>query len=171
VKVPGANLLGVEGDQIWYVFEVVAPYFLIAMSGVYLGIAKAALELTIARLQSRTHDHTGQALQSISALSDQVGEIWAAIARTRQLVHHAARLGDAGSSQASIALFAAKIEVAQTVVAVTNSAMMLAGGLGYQENDRLARLLRDAQAAHVMSPTTHLLKGWLGRAVLGLPLL
>jgi isovaleryl-CoA dehydrogenase len=57
------------------------------------------------------------------------------------------------------------------VVAVTNAAMMLAGGRGYQENDTLARLLRDAQAAHVMSPTTHLLKNWLGRAVLGLPLL
>jgi hypothetical protein len=34
-----ANLLGHEGDQIWYVFEVVAPYFLVAMAGTYLGIA------------------------------------------------------------------------------------------------------------------------------------
>ncbi|HEX2559772.1 acyl-CoA dehydrogenase family protein, partial [Phenylobacterium sp.] len=28
VRVPPRNLLGAEGDQIWYVFEVVAPYFL-----------------------------------------------------------------------------------------------------------------------------------------------
>jgi hypothetical protein len=34
-----------------------------------------------------------------------------------------------------------------------------------------ARLLRDAQAAHVMSPTTHLLRTWLGRSMLGLPML
>jgi alkylation response protein AidB-like acyl-CoA dehydrogenase len=39
---------------------------------------------------------------------------------------------------------------------------MSLGGRGYRDNGPLARLMRDAQAAHVMSPTTHLLKGWLG---------
>jgi alkylation response protein AidB-like acyl-CoA dehydrogenase len=29
--IPPGNLLGSEGDQTWYVFEVVAPYFLVAM--------------------------------------------------------------------------------------------------------------------------------------------
>jgi hypothetical protein len=33
------NLLGEEGDQLWYMFEVVAPYFLIAMAGTYGGVA------------------------------------------------------------------------------------------------------------------------------------
>jgi alkylation response protein AidB-like acyl-CoA dehydrogenase len=32
-------------------------------------------------------------------------------------------------------------------------------------------MLRDARAAHVMSPTTDLLKTWVGRALLGQPLL
>jgi alkylation response protein AidB-like acyl-CoA dehydrogenase len=53
-----ANLLGVTGDQIWYVFEIVTTYFLVAMAGVYVGIAQAALDLTIAGLQSRRHEHT-----------------------------------------------------------------------------------------------------------------
>ena len=171
VRVPAANLLGVEGYQIWYVFEIVAPYFLVAMAGVYLGIARAALELTIERLKARKHEHTGQSLQSIPVLADQVSAMWTAIERTRQLVHHAARLGDNGSTDAPTALFAAKIDVAEMVVSVTNMAMMLSGGRGYQDDDVLARLLRDAQASHVMSPTTHLLKTWLGRSVLGLPLL
>jgi hypothetical protein len=30
---------------------------------------------------------------------------------------------------------------------------------------------RDARAAQVMSPTTHLAEAWLGRSLLGLPLL
>jgi len=171
VRVSAANVLGVEGDQIWYVFEIVAPYFLVAMAGVYLGIARAALELTIGRLKARKHEHTGQSLQSIPVLADQVSAMWTAIARTRQLVHHAAHLGDAGSTDAPTALFAAKIDVAEMVVSVTNTAMMLGGGRAYQDDDVLARLLRDAQASHVMSPTTHLLKTWLGRSVLGLPLL
>ena len=170
VTLPRANLLGVTGDEIWYVFEIVTPYFLIAMAGVYLGIAQAALDLTIARLPSRRHEHTGETLNTISALSDEVADMWTRTERARQLVHYAARLGDAGSPNAQAALFAAKVEVAGTTVAVTNAAMRLAGGQGYQENSAAARLLRDAQAAHVMSPTTHLLKRWLGRSLLGLPL-
>jgi alkylation response protein AidB-like acyl-CoA dehydrogenase len=171
VTLPRANLLGVTGDEIWYVFEIIQPYFVIAMAGVYLGIAQAALDLTIARLQSRRHEHTGETLSTISALSDEVAVMWTRTERARQLVHHAARLGDAGAPNAQAALFAAKLDVAEAAVAVTNAAMMLAGGRGYQENSALGRLLRDAQAAHVMSPTTHLLKRWLGRSVLGMPLL
>lgn len=171
VTMPRANLLGATGDQIWYVFEIVAPYFLVAMAGVYLGIAQSALDLTITHLQSRRHEHTGEPLSTISALSDEVADMWTRTERARQLVHHAARLGDAGAPNAQAALFAAKLDVAETAVAVTNKAMMLAGGRAYQENSALGRLLRDAQAAHVMSPTTHLLKRWLGRSVLGLPLL
>jgi alkylation response protein AidB-like acyl-CoA dehydrogenase len=171
VAIPRANLLGMTGDQIWYVFEIVTPYFLVAMAGVYVGIAQAALDLTIARLQIRRHEHTGETLSTVAALADEVADMWTRTERARQLVHYAARLGDAGSPNTQAALFAAKLEVAGTAVAVTNAAMRLAGGRGYQENSAVARLLRDAQAAHVMSPTTHLLKQWLGRSILGLPLL
>jgi alkylation response protein AidB-like acyl-CoA dehydrogenase len=97
--------------------------------------------------------------------------MWTRTERARQLVHYAARLGDAGSPNSQAVLFAAKLDVAGTTVAVTNAAMRLAGGRGYQENGSLGRLLRDAQAANVMSPTTHLLKRWLGRSLLGMPLL
>ena len=171
VTIPQTNLLGVTGDQIWYVFEIVTPYFLVSMAGVYLGIAQAALDLTITRLQNRRHEHTGETLNTIAALSDEVADMWTRTERARQLVHHAARLGDTGSPNSQAALFAAKLDVAGTALSVTIAAMRLAGGRGYQENSALGRLLRDAQAAHVMSPTTHLLRRWLGRSVLGMPLL
>src|SRR5262249_12841669 len=93
VTVPKSNLLGAEGDQIWYAFEIIGPYFLVAMSGVYLGIARAALELTVAHLQARKHDHTGEALRTIPALSDQVADMWIRVERVRQLLYHAASLG------------------------------------------------------------------------------
>jgi alkylation response protein AidB-like acyl-CoA dehydrogenase len=70
-----------------------------------------------------------------------------------------------------LALLSAKAEVAECAVAVSNEAMTLAGGIGYGENARIARCLRDARAAHVMAPTTDILRTWTGRAVLGQPLL
>ena len=169
VQVPLVNLLGAEGDQIWYVFEVVAPYFIVAMAGVYLGIAQAAYDIAVTHLKSRRHSHSGETLSEQPVLADQIADMWIAIQRTRQLVHHAARMADDGDPEASLAIFACKADVAATATRVTQSALELSGGRGYADNSKIARLLRDAQASHVMSPTTHLLKKWLGRSLLGLP--
>ncbi|WP_075293284.1 acyl-CoA dehydrogenase family protein [Pararhizobium arenae] len=171
VVVPKSNLLGAEGDQIWYVFEVVAPYFLIAMAGVYLGISRAALQLAIDHLRTRSHSHTGETLSEVPALWHQVAEAWTDVEATRQLVRSAASNADAGAPDAALGLFAAKSRVAQTVTSVTETAMILMGGRGYADKSRITRLHRDARAAHVMAPTTHLLQTWLGRSLLGLPLL
>lgn len=170
-RVPKDNLLGAQGDQIWFVFEVIAPYFLTAMAGVYLGVARAALEGAIEHLKERRHSHTGEALSDVPVLWHEIAEAWTDVEATRQLVRHAARLGDAGAEGAPRALFAAKARVAKTVNTVTETAMVLMGGRGYAENGLIARLHRDARAANVMSPTTHLLQSWLGRSLLDLPLL
>lgn len=169
--VPKANLLGSEGDQIWYVFEVIAPYFLVAIAGVYLGIAQAALDAAIAHLKGRQHVHTGETLSNVPVLWQEVAGAWTELEATRQLIRHAAREADGGAPSAPLALFAAKAKVADTAVAVTETAMMLTGGRGYADNGPIARLHRDARAAHIMAPTTHLLKTWLGRSLLDLPLL
>ena len=50
VQIPAENLLGNEGDQIWYVFNVITPYFLVAMAGTYLGVASAAFDDPFAAL-------------------------------------------------------------------------------------------------------------------------
>ena len=63
VRVPARNLLGEPGDQVWYVFEVVAPFFLMAMAGTYLGIAQAALDEASVHLRSRRYSHSGEALR------------------------------------------------------------------------------------------------------------
>jgi isovaleryl-CoA dehydrogenase len=169
VRVPLANRLGDEGDQIWYVFEVVAPYFLTAMAGVYLGIGQAALDLATAHIRDHRFSHTSARLAENPAIVEQIADMWTTLERARRLLYHAARAGDAGTPEAATALFAAKIDVANAGVGITNNALELLGGRGYHAGGQLGRLIRDAQAAHVMAPTTHLLKSWLGRSLLGLP--
>jgi isovaleryl-CoA dehydrogenase len=170
-RVHAGALLGHEGDETWYVFEVVAPYFLIAMSGTYLGIAQAALDDVIGHLKRRVHAHTQTTVGAVAGIQVRLAELWIAVERTRRLVYQAARLLDEGADDAALALFASKADVAATVVEVTNEALTLAGGIAYRANGALTRHLRDARASHVMSPTTELLKTWLGRSLLDLPLL
>ncbi len=172
VLLPRSALLGQEGDEIWYVFHVVAPYFLVAMAGTYLGVAASAVEEVRQHLRERRYSHTGGSLGEQSVLQHRLGVLWASVERTRLLIHDAASKGDTGHPEAMPSLCSAKAEVADCAVSVVNEALTLMGGKGYSEQgSSLFRHLRDARAAHVMSPTTDILRTWTGRALLGLPLL
>jgi alkylation response protein AidB-like acyl-CoA dehydrogenase len=171
VTLPAHHLLGAEGDQLWYVFNVVAPYFLIAMSGTYLGVAAAAFEEARLHLEQRRYSHSGTRLAQSSVLQHHLGSLWGLVERTRRLIHHAADSADTGAADALPALCLAKAEVAECAVTAVNRAMTLCGGIGYRDGDRLGRLLRDARAAHVMAPTTDILLVWAGRALLNEPIL
>lgn len=170
VRVPRRNLLGNEGDQLWYVFEVVAPYFLMAMAGTYVGVAQAALDVAREHLGTRRFSHSGELLGSEPVLAHRLGEMYVEVERTRRMVHSAAARADEGDAGALVAVLGCKAAAGDTAVRVANEAMTLCGGIAYRDNSRLARILRDARAAHVMAPTTDILKTWTGRALLNLPL-
>lgn len=167
VRLPAQSLLGEEGDQIWFVFHVIAPYFLAAMAGTYLGLAAAAFDEARLHLVERRYSHDGSRLSQNPVLQHRIGVLWAQVERTRQLLRHAAAEGEAGRPEAIPALCSAKAEVAECATSVVNEAMTLVGGIGYREGGGLERRLRDARAAHVMSPTTDLLRMWVGRVLLG----
>ena len=171
VTIPASHLLGSEGDQMWYVFNVIAPYFLQAMAGCYLGLASSALAEATSQLGSRRHTHSGARLGELAVLQHRLGSLWSMVERTRRLVYYAGEEGDHAGDGALPALFSAKAEAAGCAVTTANEAMTLVGGVGYVEGSKLGRLLRDARAAHVMAPTTDILRCWTGRAMLGLPLL
>lgn len=171
VRVPRDRRLGEEGDHIWYVFQVIAPYFLMAMTGTYLGIARRALEEALDHVGQRTYAHDGRSLAEVDILQHRVGALWSRFQRARALALWAAQESDQGGPESLPALCAAKAEVGHTVVDLVNDCLTLVGGRGYGEDHVLTRLLRDARAAHVMAPTTDLLYTWTGRALLGIPLL
>ncbi len=170
-KISRQNLLGEEGDQVWYVFEVIAPYFLMAMAGTYLGIAQSALDAAGEHLRTRRYSHTGESLRHIDLLQLKYADMWIAVEKTRNLIYEAAQRGDRGDPEALPFILSCKADAAETAVSAANEAMTLCGGSAYRENSRISQMLRDARAGHVMAPTTDMLKTWAGRALLGLPLL
>lgn len=170
-RVRAGNLLGAEGDQIWYMFEVVVPYFIMAMAGTYLGVAQAALDEAISHVRTRRYSSSGESLANAPLMQHKIATLWAEVEKGRRLVYHAARLGDEGDVRALPAILTAKAEIDSIAVHVTNEAMSIGGGIEYRANGRVARLLRDARASQVMAPTVDLLRLWTGRTLLGLPVL
>jgi alkylation response protein AidB-like acyl-CoA dehydrogenase len=171
LHLPAANLLGESGDQIWYVFEVVTPYFLAAMGGTYLGIAAAALSEATEHLKNRTYSHSGSALSHQPVLQHRLGTLWAKVESVRLLLYSAAEKGDAGKAGSLPSLLSSKAEISECAVNVVNEVMTLMGGTAYANNGKLSRMLRDVRASHVMAPTTELLRTWTGRALLDVPIL
>ena len=149
VSVPKNDLLGEEGDQIWYVFQVVAPYFMMAMSGTYLGIANRAMEIAREHLINRNYSTTGSNLSQFTVMQHRLGVLWAMLERTRRLAYHAAASFDAGNPDSLPAVFTTKAEVAECAVDIVNEVMTLTGGISYRNGSKLHQLLRDARAAHV----------------------
>lgn len=171
VEISKRDLIGDEGDQIWYIFHVIAPYFLTAMAGTYLGLASTALQIAQDHLTSRSYSTSGVSLAQLPVLQHRIGVMWGMLERTRRLIYFAASEVDEGGPDALPALCSAKAEVADCAVNLVNESMTLLGGIGYQHGGRMERLMRDARAAHIMSPTTDILRTWVGRAILGQPLL
>lgn len=171
VLIPQRDLLGSEGDEIWYVFKVITPYFIVAMAGTYLGVAAAALNEGRDHVLRRKYAHTAASIAQNPHVQHRLGELWAQVERTRALIYAAAAKADAGAPDALMALCSAKAEVADCAERVSAETMTLMGGSAYRQESRIQRLYRDARAAHVMSPTTDMLRNWTGRAFLGLPIL
>lgn len=171
LHLPEKNLLGEQGDELWYVFEVIAPYFITAMAGTYLGIAAAAVDEATEHLKERKHSHSGAPLAHLSVVQHRLGSLWAKVESARQLLYSSAAKGDADDPKAHLSLFSAKAEISDCAVEVVNEVMTLMGGKAYAENGKLGRHLRDVRASHVMAPTTDMLRKWTGRALLDVPLL
>jgi alkylation response protein AidB-like acyl-CoA dehydrogenase len=170
VHISGRQILGNKGDQLWYVFNVVAPYFLMSMAGTYLGIAEAALIEAKATLSKRNYAHNGSSLSQVSLLQHRLGTLWSNVERTRRLIYYAAKAYDKNAPNALLGILSAKAEVAGCCVTLVNEVMTLTGGIGYKNNSHLGMLLRDARASHVMSPTSDLLYTWIGRVLLDQPI-
>ncbi len=171
ISIPGQQILGQKGDQLWYMFNVIVPYFLTAMSATYLGIAERALEEGRKTLLKRVYAHNGTQLAQVSLLQHRLGTLWVGVARTRTLIYHAVQQMEAGASDAVASIMAAKAEVAHCCVNTVNEVMTLSGGIGYGSNSLLGMLLRDARASHVMAPTSDMLYTWIGRTLLDQPIL
>lgn len=171
VRLSKENLLGSAGDQTWYVFNVVAPYFLMAMSGVYLGVARTALKLVQEHLKNRKYSHNGKSLSEESIIQHRIATLWGKCEATRQLIYYAANRFDEGDEGAILDIMLAKAEIAEVATNIVNEAMTLMGGIAYRDGAQIQRCLRDVRAAHVMAPTTDLLRQWAGRILLDQPIL
>ena len=168
VHVTDADRIGAAGAATELVFGVVAPFFLVGLSAVNVGIAAAAAKAATEHAANRRYPD-GSSLAEVQFVQHLIADMDLATRQARLLVQSAAALGDSGDASALVAIMEAKVASTEAAVAVTQKALEATGGQGYTPSLPIERHLRDARAGSVMAPTNAVLRSWIGKALAGLP--
>lgn len=171
VAIDDATRLGEEGTGFQTMLEVVLPCFQIGVASVSVGLAKAAQQAILGRMSARKYEHAGgAALASIPRVQYLVAEITLAVNSGHAFLRETVRKVLAADPAAMLDVLGVKVAAGDACLAAVSRAMTLGGGWAFGKRGGLERIFRDAQAAAVMAPSSDVLKDFIGKASLGLPL-
>jgi alkylation response protein AidB-like acyl-CoA dehydrogenase len=161
--VPVENRLGEEGKGL----EIAIGGFLVpsrislAMSCV--GLAQRALDESIKNAQERVT--FGKPIASRQAVAFRLAEMATDVAAARALTLHAAALWEADHSAGVAESSMAKLQSSMMLQRVTDSALNVAGGIGYFAGT-IERIYRDARAQRFEEGTVEIQKMTISRELL-----
>jgi alkylation response protein AidB-like acyl-CoA dehydrogenase len=160
-----------DGAGFKAMLEVVLPLFNLGTSAVALGLCRAAVAGTASHLNTARFDHLGQTLgESLQTLRAQLATMQidtdGLAARVDDLVDHLERPRET----TVLRVLESKAAAGETAIAVTSAAMRVCGGAAFSKHLSIERLFRDAHAGAVMAPTGDVLRDFIGKAILGIPL-
>jgi alkylation response protein AidB-like acyl-CoA dehydrogenase len=171
VAIDDKTRLGPEGTGFQTMLELVLPHFQIGVASVSAGIASAAFQAITARVGARKYEHAGGAsLASIPRVQFLVAEMAIELDSMRAYLGETIRRAAASDPAAMLYVLGVKVKAADACLNIVSRAMTLGGGWAFGRRGGLERMFRDAQAAAVMAPASDVLKDFVGKACLGLPL-
>jgi len=171
VELRDEDRLGPQGTGFQTMMEVVLPNFQVGVAAVSLGIAGTALQFSTAHVTGRKYEHAGGiSLAAIPRVQFLTAEMALELRSARAYLAETIRRAGTGDPEVMLDILGIKARAAEAALAVASRAMTLGGGAAYGRRGGLERVFRDAQAASVMAPTTDVLKEFLGKACLGVPL-
>jgi alkylation response protein AidB-like acyl-CoA dehydrogenase len=164
--------LTAEGGGFQALLDIVLPLFNLGQAAVSLGLCRATVAATITHLKSARFEHLGSASlgEALPTLRAQLAtmqiETDGLQSRVDDTVAHLESPGDL----TMLRVLEAKAAAGDTAIAVTSLAMRTCGGAAFSRQSGIERFFRDAHAGAVMAPTNDVLREFIGKALLGLPL-
>jgi alkylation response protein AidB-like acyl-CoA dehydrogenase len=170
-EVPGTQQLTDDGAGFQTMLQVVLPLFNLGSAAVSLGLCRAAVAGTATHLKTARFEHLGQSLgESLPTLRAQLAtmqiETDGLAARLEDLAGHLERPRDT----TMLRVLECKAAAGDAAIAVTSTAMRVCGGAAFSRHMSVERVFRDAHAGAVMAPTGDVLREFIAKAVLGMPL-
>jgi alkylation response protein AidB-like acyl-CoA dehydrogenase len=151
--------------------NVVLPLFNLGSAAVGLGLCRAAVASATSHLKHAKFEHLGQSLgESLPTLRAQLAtmqiETDGLAARIDDVVDHLETPRDT----TMLRVLEVKAAAGDVAIGVTSTAMRVCGGAAFSKHLNIERLFRDAHAGAVMAPTGDVLREFIGKSLLGIPL-
>ncbi|HEX3820370.1 MAG TPA: acyl-CoA dehydrogenase family protein [Candidatus Sulfotelmatobacter sp.] len=170
-EIPSDFQLTDDGAGFPAMLNVVLPLFNLGTSAVALGLCRAAIAGTVSHLKGAKFEHLGQSLgESLPTLRAQLAGMQidtdGLSARIDDVIDHLEKPGD----MTMLRVLESKAAAGEVAIGVTSAAMRICGGAAFSKHLGIERLFRDAHAGAVMAPTGDVLREFIGKALLGIPL-
>jgi alkylation response protein AidB-like acyl-CoA dehydrogenase len=170
-QVPSDFQLTDDGAGFPAMLNVVLPLFSLGTAAVALGLCRAAVAATASHLKTARFEHLGQSLGgSLPTLRAQLAamqiETDGLSARIDDLIEHLEKPRET----TVLRVLETKAAAGEVAISVTSAAMRVCGGAAFSKHLSIERLFRDAHAGAVMAPTGDVLREFIGKSLLGMPL-
>jgi alkylation response protein AidB-like acyl-CoA dehydrogenase len=165
-------MLTPEGGGFKAMLDVVLPWFCLGSACVALGLCRATVASTVTHLKTTSFEHMGgvklgEALPNLRAnLANMQIDTDGLAARVSDLVDSLEK----PSEVTILRVLEAKAAGGETAIRVTQDAMRTCGGAAFSRHTGVERFFRDAQAGAIMAPTVDVVRDFIGKALLGIPL-
>jgi alkylation response protein AidB-like acyl-CoA dehydrogenase len=150
MRVPGANLLGAEGQGFIYAMRSLDNGRM-GIAAQALGIARAALEASLGYAADRKQ--FGQPIRDFQAIQFKLADMGARITAARALLHATAAAKDRGESVTMHGSMA-KLLASETAMWVATQAVQIFGGYGYVKDYPVEKYFRDAKITEIYEGTS-----------------
>lgn len=163
LRVPAENLLGGNGNG-YRVALANLEGGRIGIAAQSVGMARAAFEF--ARDYAHERRAFGKPIVEHQAVAFRLADMATRVEAARQLVHHAARLKEAGQPcmrEASMA----KLFASETAEAVCSNAIQVLGGYGYVSDYPVERIYRDVRVCQIYEGTSDIQRLVIARSLTG----
>src|SRR5579864_807977 len=170
-KIPSDLRITEDGAGFQAMVNVVLPLFNLGTAAVALGLCRAAVAATTLHLKTARFEHLGLTLgERLPTLRAQLATMQVDAdglsARLDDLIDHFERPRDS----MLLRVFETKASAGDVAINVTSAAMRVCGGAALSKHVSVERLFRDAHAGAIMAPTGDVLREFIARTMLGMPL-
>ena len=171
LEVPLSAMLGADGGGLDMALAAILPYFLICSASMSAGLIRRLAAETAAHLQRTRLAHLGVSLAQQAGPRAQLARLQIEADRTWAHISDCLSAVEDGRPDATLLVLEVKAAAGEAAAEAADLALRAGGGAAFRKESVVERLFRDSRAARVMAPTTDALYDFIGRALLGLPLL
>jgi len=162
VRVPAANLLGVEGKGLGLALTVLERTRLGAAAQA-VGIAQGATDYANAYAKERVA--FGKPINQLQGIQFKLADMETRTAAARELLYKACAMADRNEPGLGKYSSMAKLFASDTAMAVTIEAVQVLGGYGYVNDYPVERMMRDAKITQIYEGTNEIQRVVIARAM------